>query len=205
MNMFVSVATAVAVPVEAEAGKIRGDNHYAANVRLLELERQIAEAEAAAIRAGAIFSKSEEVMFAWKRHNPKPQHREVTIREVRWDGSEVVYGTESYRSYMKAVDEANADLAAAVAEHCEVLKFWNERHCIARTNCRYAEREAEFNRLINESDALRMEAAAIPASTVEDLRCKARMLSEADLNCVPDGLAESIITDLQAWPTEATA
>ena len=54
----------------------------------------------------------------------------------------------------------------------------------------------DLERRIDEADALRAEAASIPAVTIEGLRCKARMLSDAELGCLPDGLADSIIADL---------
>jgi hypothetical protein len=52
-------------------------------------------------------------------------------------------------------------------------------------------------------DALREEAAGIVPNTIDHLRCKARMLSEADLGCVSGALAESIIDKLRTLPAAA--
>ncbi|MGC1358372.1 MAG: hypothetical protein WA851_21735 [Xanthobacteraceae bacterium] len=95
-----------------------------------------------------------------------------------------------------------SDTKASV-EYERELSHWNERRCAASVNCRYEERKHEFERLIDQADALREEAAGIVPHTIDGLRCKARMLSEADLGYVSGALAESIIDELRTWPAAA--
>ena len=88
------------------------------------------------------------------------------------------------------------------AEYERELSRWNERRSAASANCRYEEHKHEFERLIDEADALREEAAGIAPNTIDGLRCKARMLSEADI-AYSGSLVESIIDELRTWPTTA--
>ena len=88
----------------------------------------------------------------------------------------------------------------AHAAAIDAIAQWDRREAIARTNCRYDEREAFYEGLIDQADAFRDEAASISATTIDGLQCKARMLSEADLIAIGDSglLAGSIIDELRA-------
>jgi hypothetical protein len=202
MNMLVKssvVAAACQAFVSASAASATACDPT--EVQLLDLERKASLADSASIEAGRSFSKSEKAMFAWRRRNPKPELRECTVGEVNYEGPPIVYGTETYRQYTTLVDEANADMKAALAEHCEAARRWNERQGVARANCHFDERNNEFERLIVEADALREEAASIRANTIGGLRIKARMAHGPDgLDlCREDhaALAESILADLE--------
>jgi hypothetical protein len=200
LNRRSILAGAAAAPIAALAG-----NAIAAptstDSRLLELECQAAAAETAAKEAGSIFCRAEKAMFAWERRNPKPKVRNFNIGKVCWDGPGIlVSGSEAYARYWKLVDEANADSTAALNEHSEAVKRWEERRSTARANCRYDELEVFYEGLIDRADAFRDEAASISATTIDGLQCKARMLSEADLIAVGGSglLAGSIIDELRA-------
>ena len=83
--------------------------------------------------------------------------------------------------------------------HVSAVKYraWNQKYQLARANCQINELQAEYERLIRAADALRDEAADIPASTFDAVRAKARMLSDADLGDILDGLPTSIVEDLR--------
>ncbi len=175
--------------------------------RLLELERQATAAEAAAIEAGRQHTEAEKAMFAWERRNPKPTRREVsTLKEtlqflqnsIDEEGQIPTPAAAAKRSHARSLIKEK--LADATREHSEALEPWEARRSIARANCQYEEREALYQRLIDEADAIRDKAAAIPATTIKGLQCKARMLSEAELLAVGDSglLSSSIIDGLRA-------
>jgi hypothetical protein len=148
-------------------------------------------------------------MFAWERCNPEPKVKKTEPQKLGPDPdlerALAKYGDQisrTIRDILPILMEPSADTKAG-AEYVRELSSWNERRCAASVSCRYEERKDEFDRLIAQADALREEAAGIVPSTIDGLRCKARMLSEADLACVNGALAESIIDELRAWPAAA--
>jgi hypothetical protein len=172
------LAGAAAAPIAALAGDAIAAT--STDTRLLELECQAAAAETAAKEAGSVFGKAEKAMFVWRRRNPKPTAYAI--------GPAGAKGTSDWREldrWRKAAKDATAQ--------------WDRREAIARTNCHYDELEAFYEGLIDQADAFRDEAASISATTIDGLRCKARMLSEADLIAIGESglLADSIIDELR--------
>jgi hypothetical protein len=148
-------------------------------------------------------------MFAWKRRNPEPKEKKTERPNLGTDPdlerALAKYGdraNKTVRDLLPVLMEPSADSILAAAEYEMELSRWNERLSAASVNCRCEERKGEFERLIEEADALRDEAAAIKPHTIDGLRCKARMLSEADLGCVGGALAESVIDQLRERDAE---
>jgi hypothetical protein len=206
LNRRATLAGAAAVPalaVPAAAGPSpRADG------RLLELERQVAIAEAAAVEAGHPHTEAEEAMFAWERSNPKPVLRSTEPPEL---DAELIRALAPYggdwlirgvRAVLYSLDE-NGAVEAALAEHSAAIELWEERHRVACANCHYDELEVEYRRLLERADALRAEAAEIVACTIEDLRSKARMMSQCDLLGLDSPLVESIVDDLLSFAATA--
>jgi hypothetical protein len=180
-----------------------------ADSRLLELERQIAALDAATAKAGIPWDEAEDAMFAWKRRNPEPKEKKTERPNLGPDPdlerALAKYGdraNKTVRDLLPVLMEPSADSILAAAEYEMELSRWNERLSAASVTCHYEERKGEFERLIEEADALREEAAGIVPHTLDGLRCKARMLSEADLGCVGGALAESVIDQLRERDAE---
>jgi hypothetical protein len=201
LNRRAILAGAAAVPalaVPASAG-----SPPLADSRLLELERQVAIAEAAAIEAGNLHTEAEEAMIAWERSNPEPVMRSTEPPELDAELMRALapYGGDwlvrAVRAILHGFDK-NGAAEAALAEHSAAIKLWEERRRIARTNCHYDDLEADYHRLLERADAIRAEAAEIVARTIEDLRCKVRMMSQCDLLGLDNPLVESIVDDLGA-------
>jgi hypothetical protein len=176
----VAAVPALAVPAAAGSPPL-------ADSRLLELERRVNAAEAAAVEAGHIFTQAEEAMLAWRQHDPRP-----TAYAIAPDGATA--SISDWRELEKWKEAAQ-----------DALGRWARREEVARANCRYDELEAEYQRLLERADDLRAEAAQIVASSIEDLRCKVRMMSEADCLSFDGPLIESIVDDLRASPTANAA
>jgi hypothetical protein len=207
-SLVASAATLPALVVPASATAIVSTSRHP-DSRLLELERRIVALDAASTEAGVPWDEAEHAMFAWERSNPEPNEKKAERPKLRPDPdlerALAKYGdriTRTVRDILPILMEPTADTRVS-AEYERELSSWNERRCAASVNCRYEERKDEFERLIAEADALREEAAGIVPNTIDGLRCKARMLSEADLGCVSGALAESIIDELRAWPAAA--
>ena len=159
-------------------------------------------------KAGVYWDESEHAMFAWERRNAEPKKKKTEPPKLGPDPdlerALAKYGDQisrTVRDILPILMEPSDTKASA--EYERELSRWNERRCAASVNCRYEERKHEFERLIDQADALREEAAGIVPNTIDGLRCKARMLSEADLGCVSGALAESIIDELRTWPAAA--
>jgi hypothetical protein len=178
--------------------------------RLLELEHQIAALDAASIEAGVLWDEAEHAMFEWKNRHPEPEEKKAERPNLEPDPdlerALAKYGdrvSKNVRNLLPVLMEPSADSKLATVAYERELSSWNERRCTASVNCRYEERKGEFERLIEEADALREEAAAIVPLTIDGLRCKARMLSEADIICSDGALVESILNELRTRPTAA--
>jgi hypothetical protein len=207
-SLVASAATLSALVVPASATAIASATGHP-DSRLLELERRIVAVDAASIEAGVQWDESEHAMFAWERCNPDPKEKKTERPKLEPDpdleraldkyGDQI---SRTVRDILPILMEPSADTKVS-AEYERELSSWNERRCAASVNCRYEERKDEFDRLIDQADALREEASGIVPNTIDGLRCKARMLSDADLGCVSGALAESIIDELRAWPAAA--
>jgi hypothetical protein len=201
-SLVASAATLPALVVPA-ATAIAGVSGHP-DSRLLDLERQIAAFDAATTEAGIPWDEAEEAMFTWEQRNPQPKEKKTERPKLGPDPdlerALAKYGDQAskmVRDLLPVLMEPSADSKLATVEYERELSRWNERRCAASVNCRYEERKDEFERFIDEADALRDEAADIIPNTIDGLRCKARMLSEADLGCVGGALAESIIDQLR--------
>jgi hypothetical protein len=207
-SLVASAATLPALVVPASATVMPSASGHP-DSRLLELERRIVALDAATIQAGIPWDEAEHAMFAWERCNPEPKEKKTEPLKLGHDPdlerAIATYGdqiSKTIRDILPILMEPSADTEVS-AEYQRELSSWNERRCAASVNCRYEERKDKFERLIAQADALREAAAGIVPNTIDGLRCKARMLSDADLGCVNGALAESIIDELRAWPAAA--
>ena len=207
-SLVASAVTLPALVIPAATAVASASGHP--DSRLLELERRIVALDAATTEAGVPWDEAEHAMIAWKQSNPEPKKKKTEPLRLGLDpeleSALAKYGdriSRTVRDILPILMEPSADTKLASAEYERELSRWNERRCAASVNCRYDERKHEFERLIGQADALREEAAGIVPNTIEGLRCKARMLSEADLGCVSGALAESIIGELRTWPAAA--
>jgi hypothetical protein len=208
-SLVASAATLPALVVPAASATAIASASGHPDSRLLELERRILALDAASTEAGVPWDEAEHAMFEWERCNPEPKETETEPPKLGPDpdleraldkyGDQI---SRKVRDILSILMEPSADTKVS-AEYERELSRWNERRCAASVDCRYDERKHEFERLIDQADALREEAAGIVPNTIDGLRCKARMLSDADLGCVNGALAESIIDELRTWPAAA--
>jgi hypothetical protein len=200
LNRRSILAGAAAVPIAALAGDAISAP-ASTDSRLLELERQAAAAENAAKEAGSIFCEAEKAMFAWKRRNPEPAMPKIkdAPQDAVDDWLRAFLAADDPEDFRAKNPSPNAPGIELLSRHNKNFSSWSERRRVALLNCRYEERKAFYEGLINHADAIRDEAASISAASIDGLRCKARMLSEADLIAVGESglLAGSIIDELR--------
>jgi hypothetical protein len=176
-----------------------------ADKRLFELEREIAIADAHADAAGLIHTESEDAMFEWERRNPKPAMPKIqdVSEEARDDWIRKMLAVSNPNEFCKKNPSPSVRSRKILAEHRKAVSQWEKRRGVALSNCRFEEREVEFERLIEQADALRYEAARIRADTIAGLRTKAAMLKNYDPGRDDHAkIVDSIIAELQAWPIE---
>lgn len=128
----------------------------------------------------------------WGRRNPRPKMREPKV------GTEAEYNVW-FAADAKADDKSsvahlnpNADLKAAIGEHQVAVAQWKRRERIARQQSGLLELQAAEAEIGKRISALGDEVRAIPATTLEGLKTKARM------NAYVTDLAEAIVDDLRA-------
>lgn len=162
----------------------------------LEIEQVVAELEKANEqheRALRVYGDAEEHVFAWQRANPKPEMRRTTVGEIDWpEDRPIEYGTESYFEYQKLVDEANADISAAIGEHSKAFSAWSLKRKEVQAKYRYLEVRAAEHLAGDAVGALANRLGELPVRTVRDMKLKAtwaEKLGDSDL-------AWSLVDDL---------
>jgi hypothetical protein len=132
------------------------------------------------------------MMFEWARHNPKPTRRESRMEIEK--NLDRVSGFKEFRCRLDIADEE-----AATREHNLAMGEWRTREQAAKRDCGHVKNTA-LDELLEEMEALYDEPAKIPATTVNGLRCKARLVRASDGG--PD-LYRSVVDDLLSGREEA--
>jgi hypothetical protein len=197
-----AVLTAAAIiPTAALPGMGRPSSNVA-DRELFEIEAKVRELLPRMRVAGDLHTESEEAMIEWKRLNPEPemkgtneQEKELKYRDVFKQLSQGKTGN------LIKWPEESADAKAAKSDHSASFAEWSIRHNAALKECRSAEREAAWEEFIDQIHILCDDAAEIPATTLEGLKCKAR-LADTD-GSDDDNLGQSIVRDLLAWQEAA--
>jgi hypothetical protein len=156
--------------------------------RLFAIEAEVTELTARAKTAGHVFDEAEETMFEWRRRDPEP-----TVRESRKEIEKKFDPVSGFEELRWRFDDA--DLEAATQEHDLAMNEWCAREQLAKNECGYDVKQAGFNKLLEEEEALYDEVAEIPARTMDGLRCKARLAKASD--DFPE-LMQSIVDDVLA-------
>jgi hypothetical protein len=188
------MAGVAAMPIAAIVAKSARASAHSADRKLFAIETEVRDLKAKVHAACDLHTESEEAMAAWASRNPRPKMRETYQAKER----EVDDFIRALLAKVKMPDP-NADLKAAMAEHEQALTKWSNRRRAAEANCRLDEREAAFNELLDQMSALCEQAEKIPATTIEGLKCKARLV---ELNDHEPCLALSIANDLLTFQVE---
>ena len=132
-------------------------------------------------------------MFAWERRNAEPKEKKTEPPKLGPDPdlerALAKYGDQisrTVRDILPILMEPSD--TKATAEYERELSRWNERRCAASVNCRYEEREHEFERLIDQADARSATAARI---------CNVRRVA-CGLSQATNSTPESIIVAINA-------
>jgi len=196
------LAGAAAVPITIVAGASPAQSMGAGDRELFDIEAEIRELDARVKTIAPRHTKAEEAVIRWDRRNPQPKMREVSEDHVLDDMQAAIalHLRTPSRSILKhMIDLENqrpesADLKAAKAEHFAALAQWSIRRQAALYKCGFDEIDAEWNRLLDQGASLAERAAQIQATTIDGIRCKARL---AAFDCVDkDAIAASIVGDL---------
>ena len=192
------LAGASAVPIAAVIAKSASASVHSADRKLFAIETKVRDLKAKMLAAGDLHTKSEEAMAAWASRNPRPKMRELTYQPKEREVDDFIRALQA----KVQMPDPNADLKAAMAEHEQALTEWSNRRSSAEANCRLDEREITFNGLLDQMSALCEQAEKIPATTIEGLKCKARLVELHDPDQEPC-LALSIANDLLTFQVVA--
>jgi hypothetical protein len=149
----------------------------AADRSLFKIETRVRYLKSQMLAAGKAHTRAEDAMGAWYKRNPGPKMR---------------------RAYICPEGNPNSDLEAAKREHQKALAQYERRETKAAKACNECERAWE--RSIARVDAQCKRAVGIRATSLDGLRCKARLVEAED----PVGLAFSIVNDLIALSGSAS-
>jgi hypothetical protein len=128
-------------------------------------------------------------MIEWRKENPKPKMPET----VRLDG-------ETDRDFVsRLMDKIGDGVSVEWAEYAHELEGWQLRHETAEIETGLTAAEEQSGRAHEDVCAAEQKLAATRATTMDGLRCKARMsdlIREYDHANAP--IAESVVKDLLA-------
>jgi len=197
-----AVLTAAAIIPTAILPGMGRPSSNVADRELFEIEAKVRKLLPRMRAAGDLHAESEEAMIEWKRLNPEPKLTEakdeaaLQLRAVWKQLSEGKVGNNQINW-----PEESADRKARKSEHSAAIAEWSIRHNAALKKCHAAEREAAWQEIVDQICTLCNEAAEIPATTLEGLKCKAR-LADTD-GGDDDNLGQSIVRDLLVWQEAA--
>jgi hypothetical protein len=145
--------------------------------------------------------RAERAMIEWRERNPQPICRDFVQapapygdRTVAWLQSVYAAATEEERAQL-LLDDPNADEREARREYEKAITAWVQREAAAEIECGLREAVGEYCDADEDVLMLIDQAAAIPATTLAGLQCKARMsIEQAD-----EKMTMSILNDLHAF------
>lgn len=198
-----AVAAGVALATPAIAGPALASPN-AAERKLFEIEAEVRELAEQAKLAGRAHTEAEVAMITWDRRNPKPTLPEIeqASEQAVDDWIRASLAADDPKKFYEENPSPNAHVVAADDAHDKALEQHRDRRRAALDACRYEEREEAFERLVDEMNAKFEDAAVIQATTIEGLRCKARLIEASGDNV---SLQKGLVEDLLAWPGSAPA
>ncbi len=171
--------------------------------RLFQIEVELPKVKAQIEKSGRIHDEAERQVFAWKEHNPRPALRvewlpiENQLQKLldRRGGSLTVAGVA------KAISRTAPVPKHQVEAHAKAMARWEKQLQAAKRRFSYGRKEVALCAAVDRAWALREEAASIRATTIDGLKCKARMVNSAE-DTEFDGVADSIARDLIAFSAQ---
>ena len=163
--------------------------------RLFAIEHLLSKNLAQRKITGRLHDKAETAFYAWQRCNPKPKAPDPKFPDLCLDLKALAakYGDHARLEDLHLqIIKAPIYNEGLVAEHARAMKKWEALERAERG--KLLERETAWNKMLDRATALSAEAAAIRATTIQGLACKARMI-EMDQN---EDLEASIVDDLLA-------
>ena len=168
--------------------------------RLFQIEVELAKVKAQIEKSGHIHSEAEKQVFAWKEHNPRPA-LDVEYLPVENQLRRLLdrrSGSLTVSDVAKAISRTAPVPKHHVEAHSKAIARWEKQLKAAKRRCGYGSKEVAFCAAVDREWVLNEEAASIRATTIDALKCKARMLNSAE-DTGFDGIADSIAKDLIAF------
>ena len=177
-----AAAASVAFPASAGAGVSELEQLHA-------LEAEIYQAWEHLGSVCGILGEAEDALWKWEKQNPKPRGREPTRAELSQYLQQTLGEQGSKASFGAAYEQDGT-------EHKHALAAWEARHETAKEESRY-NRACKLEDLANERLSVAIEAlAGTRTTTLEGLRCKARVAAKTEYANADPQLAWSMVEDL---------
>lgn len=155
-----------------------------ADAELFAIEKKFEAAVKRREAAAPAQERAEQTMIEWRKRNPQPICRRFVQapapyggRTVGWLRSVYAAATEEERAEL-LLDDPNADEREARREYETAITAWVQREAAAEIECGLRVAEGEYSEADGDVLMLIEQAAAIQATTLAGLQCKARMSVE---------------------------